>query len=300
MRTFDIVQVPFVILAIRGLLNWVFASSDVRVYWQVTRGVTTGLLCGSALLYAVYSRLLSATPYIEEEQEAVMIFLYIQFITGLFEHGYHVVDRPGDVAFMIFLIGVAAYQAAYSEFWSTLMYWLMVFSVLRSGESLVLTLTQNRSTYVTVFKMISRLEAVTLVYHLLDMFVFRDHADRPVAGWMDIVPALAALSFAYSEGILQEVDMYYIFNRTVKTPTSNALVRIISKTDREKEFQQQRMIRERMMASYNTNQLTNGDVSGEPLTDGETPQGPQVDHSDPQEAPKDNVHVVSQVEGVDH
>jgi hypothetical protein len=296
MRTFDIVQVPFVIFSIRGLLNWVLAASDVRVYWQVTRGVTTGLLCGSALLYAVYSRLLSATPYIEEEQEAIMIFLYIQFIASVFEHGYHVVDRPGDVAFMIFLIGVAAYQAAYSEFWSTLMYWLMVFSVLRSGESLVLTLTQNRPTYVSVFKMISRLEAVTLVYHLLEMFVFRDPVDRPVAGWVDILPALVALSFAYSEGLLQDVDMYYIFNRTVKTPTSDALVRIISKADREEEFRQQRMIRDRMMASYNSNQLTDQ----LPLTNSETPQGPQIDHSDSHEAPKDNVHVSSQVEGVDH
>lgn len=235
-----LVPTPFVIITIRLILQRYIQCSDEAVYMRATRELAVACLCGPVLLTSLYSRLFTTTPYLTQENECLSQFLLIQLFSALLEFR----SQLQDIGMALLLLGYVLYVCQTSVYWQTMLYWLMVFHILRTPETILLVLWRRdgvqRSVYATAFDTLKNLEFVVLFTRAIELYVFREPAGEGTLG--DMAATVAFMTFAYGQKG-RDMFVYHIFHRDIQHLPSTCIVSFVPEDVRKREDELMKRLR---------------------------------------------------------
>lgn len=245
---------------------------------RITRELAVACLCGPVLLTSLYSRLFTSTPYTTQENESLTQFLLIQLFAALLEFRSHL----QDVGMALLLLGYTLYVCQTSVYWQTMLFWLMVFHLLRTPETILRVLNSQDGAggpYSTVFETLKKLEFVLLFARAVELYVFKEPNGEGTT--TDIALTVVLMTFAYGE-IGKDAFIYHIFHRDIQHLPSNCIVAFVPEEVRQREDELMKRFRASNLLLSITNQPSSGATSdGGAVTGGGggggTSEGPDPD-----------------------
>lgn len=230
-----LIPIPFVIVTIRLLLQRFIQCSHEAIYMRITRELTVACLCGPVLLTSLYSRLFTSTPYIAQELDCLTQFVLIQLFAALLEFRTHL----QDLGLVAFLLSYMLYICQSSLYWQTFLYWLMVFHILRTPETLLTVvqtpLGQGDEVHTklarTLFQTLKKLEFVVLFAKSIHLYVYHEPSEGTFS---DMFSTILYLTFAYGD-VGSELFIYHIFHREVQATPTGCVVAYVPDEFRQRE-----------------------------------------------------------------
>ena len=185
-----ILPIPFSLFFFRTGLGIFSHGGDERTYTDSAKEMTIMMICGLCLLPAAFSRMVSATPYFELENDAIVGFIFTYILGALLEFR----NRLVDATIPIIILSHLYYTVNHSPNVAMIIYWMTVFSMLRGMETILGSLAifeEYRPWIERYHKYVSDIELATIYFKLW--------ADCMALDKMDLVVyfALIILPFVY-------------------------------------------------------------------------------------------------------
>ena len=230
-----LIPIPFVIVTIRLLLQRFIQCSHEAIYMRITRELTVACLCGPVLLTSLYSRLFTSTPYLAQELDCLTQFVLIQLFAALLEFRTHL----QDLGLVASLLSYMLYICQTSLYWQAFLYWLMVFHILRTPETLLTVvqtpLGQGDDSFGklsrTLFQTLKKLEFVVLFAKSIYLYVYHEPSEGTFS---DVFSTILYLTFAYGD-VGSELSIYHIFHREVQATPTGCVVAYVPDEVRQRE-----------------------------------------------------------------
>lgn len=262
-----ILPIPFVLFGVRLMLHRFVLSNDEHYYMRLTREFTLAFTGGTLLLVITYSRLFSSTPYPQLDHDLILTYLFVQLFSFLMEFR----TTLKDVLFPAGVLVYCMFLSSYEPFWTMILYWLAVFSVLRSGETLAnsLSLSSTRNTAEIAQKLhtnLSYAEFVVVFIKILEQLLVQEKA-----GVLDVTFALGVLAITHGDELKQHA-LGAPFSRRVWLPQPELVTDLVPSGRRAWEDEQVQRMRSRLLEETQRLRLGEGPSSEE---------SDQVDESEP-------------------